>query len=113
GAGVRAWAGSPGLWGGVPADLRVISLALGDLDEKQLRADLGAAADLAPHLLLVLPDEQTLLVLAADQPIALDPQEIVGMLSRKELAAQAAGAGIHDFTDVIALCAGDEQLART
>jgi len=98
---------------GIPADLRVIALALGDLDEKQLRAALGAAVDLAPHLLLVLPDEQTLVVLASDQPMALDPQEIVGMLARKELAPLAAGAGIHGFTDILALVAGDEQLART
>src|SRR5262249_36399884 len=41
------------------------------------------------------------------------PQEIVGTLARKELAPSAAGAGIRSFTDVLALCAGDEQLART
>ena len=108
-----AFARSPQALRGVPADVRVIALALGDRDEKQLRADLGAAADLAPHALLLLPDEQTLVVIAADEPIVLAPQEVVGFFARKELATQAATAGIRGFADLLALVAGDEQLLRT
>jgi tetratricopeptide (TPR) repeat protein len=108
-----AFARSPESLRGVPADVRVVVLALGDRDEKQLRADVGAAADLAPHALLLLPDEQTLVVIAADEPLVLAPPEVVGFFARKELATQAAAAGIHNFTDLLALVAGDEQLLRT
>src|SRR5262249_3484805 len=61
---------------------------------------------------LLLPDEQTLLAVGADEPIVLAPEQIGRTLAGKGLVPLAAGAGIRSFTDVLALVVGDEQLAR-
>jgi Flp pilus assembly protein TadD len=89
-----------------PQGVLVHALPLGTLDEPSLRRTLGVFAREIPHVLLAMPDEQTLLVLGSLGPLRLDAA------SATDHPALLLAAGIHTPSDVLANIVGDRALCQ-
>lgn len=97
----------------LPEGLLVHALALDELGERALRRALAAFAASYPALLLLSPDDATLLVLASERPLRLDPATQMQALGDARLLGEASRAGLHEFADLLARVLGDRDLART
>src|SRR5262249_4553775 len=95
-----------------PGGLCVLTFVLDQMTERELRAALSELAKRFSALLLTLPEETTLVAIASDSPLRLDPAAIVGALADGHLAASASRAGTRGVADLLARIIGDRELAR-